>query len=112
MKTMNKNKPSISMRIDMALAWVSYVIYMLLSLVAIGIFVPVLVEIVYGASIFEVKEAFLQLDAFWFAMPQTALLILTLIGVLVIRAAIAVNKKCCDDIWFIIGNDFDRRKNE
>ena len=61
MKNMNKDKPSIIMRLDHMLTIFSYAIYYILSIFAIGIFVPILIEIVYGASMIEVKDAFLRL---------------------------------------------------
>ena len=105
MKTINKDKLSVSMRLDRMLAWTSYVIYWLLSFLAIVAFVPILIEIVYGASMVEVKEAFLRLGMLWSAMPFTALLILILIGIFIVRAVIAFDKECCEDIWSVIENE-------
>ena len=105
---MNEDKPSISMRLDRILAWISYVIYWLLSFLAIVAFVPILIEIVYGASMMEVKAAFLRLGMLWHTMPFTALLILILIGIFIARAVIAFDQKCCDDIWSVIDNEKHR----
>ena len=88
MKTINEDKPSISMRLDRVLAFFSHAIYLILSLFAIGAFVPILIEIIYGANIMEVKEAFLRLEMLWPVVHSIAWLILILIGIFIIRAVI------------------------
>ena len=90
MKIIDKNKPSISMRLDRMFTFFSHVIYCILSLLAFGAFGPILIEILYGASMMETKEAFLRMEMLWPAMPTVALLIFVAIGIFIIRAWIAL----------------------
>ena len=96
MKTINEDKPSISMRLDRMLTFFSYVIYCILSLLAFGAFGPILIEILCGASMMEVKEAFLRLGMLWPAMPTVALLIFIVIGLFIIRAWIVLVERISD----------------
>ena len=90
MKNMNKDKPSIIMQLDRMFAFFSYVIYCIISLLAFGAFGPILIEILFGASMMETKEAFLRMEMLWPAMPTVALLIFVAIGIFILRAWISL----------------------
>ena len=83
---MNKDKPSIIMQLDHMFAFFSYAIYYILFLLAFGAFGPILIEILFGASMMETKEAFLRMEMLWPVMPTVALLIFVAIGIFIVRA--------------------------
>ena len=90
MKTINEDKPSISMRLDRTLAFASYIIYIFLGILSMGILAPLAFCIPLNSSALEVRDAFLHVEMLWIIMPSVALLIFILIGILIIRVWIAL----------------------